>query len=370
MSYPQWIRKGSGEVIHWSDPVDFKDDNKNRTDDAQNFPTQQDTPEQLNVNQPEDVLDAEEAPVLNEPVEPEKVDPLPTSRPPRSENARLIRELSRLGTSFNPEATRLADEAKQTEALEAAEKTEDKDVQNMALTLFGRECGMFAASMMEEVEKADSPSADQNNSPSIKNLMKMLHQTEQDEFITKEKKDEKMREVVGLLKQHQPTTYHEAWNHENEMFRDRFRAAIKKELRDMIKRGVWRSMKRRDIPPGRRCVKCRWVFEIKRSGRFRARLVACGYSQVPGIDFENTYAPTINDTSWRILIIAMLLWNLDAKIVDVETAFLMGDLEENIYMDAPQGSGLSKDECVKLEKSMYGLVQAARQYYIKFSSAL
>ena len=72
----------------------------------------------------------------------------------------MIQELSRLGTSFNPEATRLAEEAKQAEVSETAEKTEDNDVQNVALTLFGRECGMFAASMMEEIEKVDIPSAE------------------------------------------------------------------------------------------------------------------------------------------------------------------------------------------------------------------
>ena len=91
------------------------------------------------------------------------------------------------------------------------------------------------------------------------------------------------------------------------------------------------------------------MFEIKRSGRFRGRLVACGYSQITGVDFQNSYAPTINDVSWRILIVATLLWNLTSKIVDVETAFLMGELDEDIYMEAPEGSGLGRDECVKLE---------------------
>ena len=104
--------------------------------------------------------------------------------------------------------------------------------------------------------------------------------------------------------------------------------------------------------------------------RCRARLVACGYSQIPGVDFQNSYAPTISDVTWRILIVLMILKRYKAKIIDVETAFLYGELEEDIYMENPEGLGNSLDECVKLEKGMYGLVQAARQYYKFFVRAL
>ena len=65
---------------------------------------------------------------------------------------------------------------------------------------------------------------------------------------------------------------------------------------------------------------------------FNVRLVAFGYSQIPGVDFSELYTPVINDVSWRILIIVMLVWNLDATIFDVSTAFLYGDLEEDVYM--------------------------------------
>ena len=67
----------------------------------------------------------------------------------------------------------------------------------------------------------------------------------------------------------------------------------------MNKRQVWRKMKRRDMPKGRRCVKCKWVFKEKRNGVFRARLVACGYSQVAGIDFSENYSPVVNDVSYQ-----------------------------------------------------------------------
>ena len=101
---------------------------------------------------------------------------------------------------------------------------------------------------------------------------------------------------------------------------------------------------------------------------FKVRLVACGYSQIPGVDFSESYAPVINDVSWRILIIAMLVWKLDAKIIDVLTAFLYGDLEEEIYMKCHK---LHKEEKALLFiHSIYGLVQSARQYYLKFTEKL
>ena len=83
-----------------------------------------------------------------------------------------------------------------------------------------------------------------------------------------------------------------------------------------------------------------------------------------------SYAPVINDVTWRILLIAKMVWNLDAKIVDVETAFLHGELDEEIYMDCPEGLFYGKDECLLLLVSIYGVVQAARQYYLLFIKIL
>ena len=135
-------------------------------------------------------------------------------------------------------------------------------------------------------------------------------------------------------------------------------------------------MKRRDVPNNRRTVKCKWVFNVKRNGVYRARLVACGYSQIAGVDFVENYAPVVNDVSYRIMLVLMLLLKLDGKVVDVETAFLHGTLEEDIYMDSPKGLGeyleeeIGDDECVQLLKSIYGLVQAARQWWKKLTDIL
>ena len=133
-------------------------------------------------------------------------------------------------------------------------------------------------------------------------------------------------------------------------------------------------MKRRDLPNGRKTIKCKWVFKIKRNGIFRARLIACGYSQIPGVDFLEHFAPVINDITWRILLIAMFIWELDAWLIDIETAFLHGDFEagERIFMDCPLGMENinPKEDCLELLKTCYGTVQAAQQWWKKLVSIL
>jgi hypothetical protein len=65
--------------------------------------------------------------------------------------------------------------------------------------------------------------------------------------------------------------------------------------------------------------------------------VACGYSQVPGIDFSEIFAPVLNDVSFRIMLIAKLVCNMTCTVVNIETAFLHRGLDEEIYMEVPKG---------------------------------
>ena len=167
-----------------------------------------------------------------------------------------------------------------------------------------------------------------------------------------------------------PVKFNDAWNHPEPFQREQWRKGIQKELEKMKELKVWRKIKKSEMEPGRRCVKHKWVFEIKRSGIFRARLVACGYSQVPGVDFEQIYSPVANDISFRIVLIVLLKMSYDAIIFDVETAFLHGKLDVKIYMDCPDGLEHEEDECVLLDQTIYGLVQSARAYYSRIAGVL
>jgi Reverse transcriptase (RNA-dependent DNA polymerase) len=161
-----------------------------------------------------------------------------------------------------------------------------------------------------------------------------------------------------------PTTYEEAYCHSDTWCNERWREVISLELKKMADLQVWNTINIHDVPNGRKPCKCKWVFDFKRSGLFRARLVACGYSQIPGVDFQDYYAPVVNDSVIRIAVILQTLCKLESVILDVETAFLHGELDEEIYMQAPKGITISKNQCVKLDKALYGLVQAARQFYM------
>ena len=129
-----------------------------------------------------------------------------------------------------------------------------------------------------------------------------------------------------------PPGFKEAWNHEDPQDRQKWRDGIIKEFRDMRTRKVWKIVNIKDIPPDRRLIGCRWVNKRKRNGVYRARLVALGYSQIPGVDYTDNFAPVIQDTTFRIICFMIVVNGWVAEIVDVETAFLYGDLEETIYI--------------------------------------
>ncbi|KAH9768292.1 Integrase catalytic domain-containing protein [Citrus sinensis] len=106
--------------------------------------------------------------------------------------------------------------------------------------------------------------------------------------------------------------------------------------------------------------------------REAARLVAKGFKQRNGIDYFDTYAPVARLTSIRVLFAIASLNNLYVHKMDVKTAFLNGDLDEEIYMEQPEGfvlPGNEKKVC-KLVKSLYGLKQAPKQWHEKFDSVI
>ena len=102
-----------------------------------------------------------------------------------------------------------------------------------------------------------------------------------------------------------------------------------------------------------------------------ARLVAKGFSQIPGVDFTDNYSAVVNDVTFRVVGARMEIQNMKGKVVDIDNAFLNGDLEHEIYMKNPEGyyevinPRVDKEDCLILQKAIYGLVQAARQFWKK-----
>ena len=121
----------------------------------------------------------------------------------------------------------------------------------------------------------------------------------------------------------EPKTFQEAWHSPIEKERDNWRAAIRKEIRSMIEREFWRKTDRKRIPNNRRLIGNKWVFKIKRDGSYRATLVALGYSQIPGVDYTDNFAPVAHDVSFGIALERMMVDRLDNLVMDVETAFFV-----------------------------------------------
>ena len=109
-------------------------------------------------------------------------------------------------------------------------------------------------------------------------------------------------------------------------------------------------------------------------------MVAKGYDQVAGINFQYNFAPVMNDTTFKVMLSTWLQNGFDARLLDVKTAFLYGHLEEDLFIETPEGYELFQQERIdekpiaskylKLEKTLYGLVQAAREWWKKFIKVL
>jgi transposase InsO family protein len=155
-------------------------------------------------------------------------------------------------------------------------------------------------------------------------------------------------------------TYEEAMNGpEKEMWRQ----AMKEELKAFEDNQSWELV---DVKKADRVVQCKWVFKKKFESdnkvRFRARLVAKGFTQKEGVDYKETYSPVLRYSTLRLLFALSVKLKFTITHLDVTTAFLNGYLDENVYMQVPPNLECKSNCVLKLKRAMYGLKQSARAW--------
>ncbi|KAL2240931.1 UNVERIFIED_CONTAM: Retrovirus-related Pol polyprotein from transposon TNT 1-94 [Sesamum indicum] len=143
--------------------------------------------------------------------------------------------------------------------------------------------------------------------------------------------------------------------------------AVKEEMKSLKDNKTWILVHK---PKDASIVDCKWLFKIKQENpiKYMARLVAKGFTQKEGIDYNEIFSLVVKYTTVRIILALTAHYDWELKQMDVKTAFLHDDLDENIYMTQPFGfSDISKPDYVcLLKKSLYGLKQSPRQWNKKF----
>lgn len=168
-------------------------------------------------------------------------------------------------------------------------------------------------------------------------------------------------EIMALDNTFEPQSYNEAVTCPD---KSKWIQAMNDEINSLYENQTWDLV---DLPEGEKGIGCKWTFKIKRDAcgkitRYKARLVAQGFSQKFGTDYDEVFAPVAKQTTFKILLAVASAKGMEVKHLDVKTAFLYGELEEVVYMKQPQGfvvEGKEKKVCL-LRRSIYGLKQAGR----------
>ena len=143
-------------------------------------------------------------------------------------------------------------------------------------------------------------------------------------------------DFLAFLLENEPQTFKEAMKSFEAQY---WKEAVNSEVESILNNHTWELV---DLPPGNKPLGYKWIFKrkLKDDGTidmYKARLVVKGFRQKEGLDYFDTYSPVTRITSIRLLIALAAVYDLQIHQMDVKTAFLNGELEEEIYMEQPEG---------------------------------
>lgn len=182
--------------------------------------------------------------------------------------------------------------------------------------------------------------------------------------------DDYVMSVDSLIETHvNPDKYEEAVRSKD---KNHWKRAMNDEMQSLKTNSTWELTK---LPQGKRALPCKWVYRVKMHpdgsvDRYKARLVVKGFNQKKGIDYNDTFSPVAKLGTVRALLSVAANESMHLKQFDVSTAFLYGELEEDIYMTQPEGFSDGTDRVCKLKRSLYGLKQAPRCWNKRFGNFL
>jgi len=164
----------------------------------------------------------------------------------------------------------------------------------------------------------------------------------------------------------EPTSYRDAIHHQE------WQHAMAEEIAALERTGTWDLV---PIPAHVRPITCKWVYKVKTRSdgsleRYKARLVACGFQQEHGRDYDETFAPVAHMTTVRTLLVVASVREWSISQLDVKNAFLNGELREEVYMPPPPGYSVPEGMVCRLRRSLYGLKQAPRAWFQRFASVV
>ncbi|PHU05794.1 hypothetical protein BC332_26616 [Capsicum chinense] len=267
-----------------------------------------------------------------------------------------------------------------------------KEMMNVLLISFGLPQNLWGEAILT-VNRSILNRVPHNNAEFFENIYPYKTRHEQSSGVSKRPRDEPSENVhneenlrrstrqrtsttfesdfVTFLLENEPQTFKEAMSSSDSFF---WKEAVNSEIDSILSNHTWELV---DLPPGNKPLGSKWIFKrkMKTNGtidKYKARLVVKGFKQKEDLGCFDTYSPVTRITSIRMLIALAAVYGLEIHQMDVKTAFLNGELEEEIYMEQPEGFVVpgKENKVCQLIKSLYGLKQAPKQWHAKFDQTM